>query len=343
MIQRELMTAMDQTDSPVNQRSSPHAKIALFRSLFRGRDDVYSRHFVNRKTGKSGYQIACANLWVRGVCEKPRIRCNACPNRRCLPVTDEVIRGHLSGQDGSGSDFAVAVYPMLQDETCFFLVAEFGKAPWREDAAALMETGRLLNVSLALEQSRTGQAGRIWMFFEQAIPASLARQFGSHLLTETMERRPAIGLDSYDGLFPNQDTLPHNSCGSPVPLPLEKQARACGNSVFLDDHLKPLADQWTFLGGIRKISRAEVEDRVRDAQRRDRIVGVRFPPAEEKGVAAWAVPPSRRHKAPPILGAPLPPTLELIVGNEISIARETVPAALHNRLLRLAAFQNPEY
>jgi superfamily II DNA or RNA helicase len=206
-----------------------------------------------------------------------------------------------------------------------------------------METGRLLNVSLALEQSRTGQAGRIWMFFEQAIPASLARQFGSHLLTETMERRPAIGLDSYDGLFPNQDTLPHNSCGSPVPLPLEKQARACGNSVFLDDHLKPLADQWTFLGGIRKISRAEVEDRVRDAQRRDRIVGVRFPPAEEKGVAAWAVPPSRRHKAPPILGAPLPPTLELIVGNEISIARETVPAALHNRLLRLAAFQNPEF
>ena len=73
----------------LDQTSSPEAKIALFRSLFRGRDDVYPRRFESRKTGKSGYAPACSNEWVRGICEKPRIKCAECPSRRFLPVTDD--------------------------------------------------------------------------------------------------------------------------------------------------------------------------------------------------------------------------------------------------------------
>src|ERR1051326_5498378 len=102
----------------INQSSSPHEKIALFRSLFRGREDVYPRRFENRKTGRGGYAPACANEWVRGVCEKPRIKCAECPNRRFLPVTDEVIRQHLSGKDNQGRNFVMGVYPMMLDETC---------------------------------------------------------------------------------------------------------------------------------------------------------------------------------------------------------------------------------
>ena len=93
---------MDLISEPVDQRSSLEAKIALFRSLFRGREDVYPRRFESRKTGRSGYAPACANEWVRGVCEKPRIKCAECPNRRFLPVTDDVIRWHLSGADAEG-------------------------------------------------------------------------------------------------------------------------------------------------------------------------------------------------------------------------------------------------
>ena len=74
----------------VDRHSAASAKIALFRSLFRGRDDVYPRRFESRKTGKSGYALACANEWVRGICEKPRIKCAVCPHRRFLPVTDDV-------------------------------------------------------------------------------------------------------------------------------------------------------------------------------------------------------------------------------------------------------------
>jgi len=187
------MTPISQS---VDRTSSSEAKIALFRSLFRGRDDVYPRRFESRKTGRSGYAPACANEWVRGICEKPRIKCAECPNRRFLPVTDDVIRRHLSGSDVTGQPFVAGVYPLLQDETCFFLAVDFDKTGWRDDALAFLETCRHLDMAAALERSRSGRGAHVWFFFEEAIPAALARRFGSHILTETMERRPDLGFDS---------------------------------------------------------------------------------------------------------------------------------------------------
>ncbi len=166
---------MSQNDSLVHRLSAPEAKVALFRSLFRGRDDVYPRRFESRKTGKSGYQPACGNEWVAGVCEKPRIKCAACLHQHFLPVTDQALRWHLSGHDDSGRDFVMGVYPLLRDETCFFLAARFDKSQWHEDAQAMLETCRRMNLTAALERSRSGCAGHIWLFFDQAIPATLAR------------------------------------------------------------------------------------------------------------------------------------------------------------------------
>jgi hypothetical protein len=104
-------------DSPVNSRSSPAAKIALFRSLFRGREDIYPRRFESRKTGKSGYQPACANEWARGLCDKRAVRCAECPNRRFLSVTDEVVRWHLSGRDGTGRGFVMGVWCWVRERS----------------------------------------------------------------------------------------------------------------------------------------------------------------------------------------------------------------------------------
>ena len=126
----------------VTNSSSPAEKIALFRSLFRGREDVYPRRFESRKTGKAGYAPACANEWVRGVCEKPKIKCAECSHRAFLPVTDEVVRWHLSGRDELGRDFVMGVYPMLLDETCLFLAVDFDKENWQADAGAFVETCR---------------------------------------------------------------------------------------------------------------------------------------------------------------------------------------------------------
>lgn len=326
----------------VNHHSPPAAKIALFRSLFRGRDDVYPRRFESRKTGKSGYSPACANEWVRDLCDKRSVKCAECPNRRFLPVTDDVIRWHLSGQDDGGNDFVMGIYPMLQDETCFFLAADFDKESWQEDVGAFLETCRQMNLPAALERSRSGNGGHIWMFFDQAIPAGLARKLGSHILTETMERRPDIGLDSYDRFFPNQDTLPKGGFGNLIALPLQKQPRERGNSVFLDEQFIAYPDQWEFLAAVRKISRSEAEQIVRDAEGRGRIVGVRLATADEDEDAPWTLPPSRSVKEPLIAGL-LPESMDLVVGNQIYIAKDTLLPGLRNRLLRLAAFQNPEF
>ena len=326
----------------VNHHSAPEAKIALFRSLFRGREDVYPRRFESRKTGKSGYAPACANEWARDLCDKRSVKCAECPNRRFLPVTDDVVRWHLSGRDDSGRDFVMGVYPMLQDETCFFLAADFDKESWQEDVSAFLETCRQTGLPVALERSRSGNGGHVWMFFAQAIPAALARKLGAHILTETMERRPDIGLDSYDRFFPNQDTLPKGGFGNLIALPLQKGPREHGNSVFLDEGLQPYEDQWVFLASIGKVTRIQAEETVRDAEGKGRIVGVRLSLPEDDEDAPWLAPPSRRRKEPPT-AEPLPESMELVLGDQIYIAKEDLSPGLRNRLLRLAAFQNPEF
>ena len=333
---------MDLISGPVDQTSLPQMKIALFRSLFRGRDDVYPRRFESRKTGRFGYAPACANEWVRGVCEKPRIKCAECPNRRFLPVTDDVIRWHLSGCDAEGQPFVAGVYPLLQDETCFFLAVDFDKAGWRDDAAAFLDACRHLSLPAALERSRSGRGAHVWFFFEEAIPAALARRLGAHVLTETMEGRPDIGLDSYDRLFPNQDTMPHGGFGNLIALPLQRAARKQDNTVFLDSALVPWTDQWAFLASVHKIGRSQVERIVDDAERRGRILGVRLPPQDDEETEPWASPPSRYRREGPIVGD-LPSTVELVLGNQIYIPKQGLHPGLRNRLLRLAAFQNPEF
>ena len=237
----------------------------------------------------------------------------------------------------------MGVYPMLLDESCFFLAADFDKASWQEDAAAFWETCRQMNLPVALERSRSGKGGHIWFFFNEAVPANLARKMGTCILTETMQRRPDIGLDSYDRFFPNQDTLPQGGFGNLIALPLQKGPRGSANSVFLDARLTPLPDQWEFLSSIRRIKRSEVEERVRLAEAKGQVIGVRLAPQDEEDeTTPWLAPPSRRRKEAPIAG-PLPKALDLTLGNQIYVAKEALPPALRNRLIRLAAFQNPEF
>jgi superfamily II DNA or RNA helicase len=162
-------------------------------------------------------------------------------------------------------------------------------------------------------------------------------------LTETMERRPHVGLDSYDRFFPNQDTLPQGGFGSLIALPLQRKPRQLGNSLFLDGNLSPYEDQWAFLSEVRRISRIEVEECVSNAEAKGRVIGVRLHPSEEEegDALAWFAPETRRRERS--IAGPLPKELELVLGSEIFVAKDLLPPALRNRLIRLAAFQNPEF
>ena len=319
----------------VTERSPAREKVALFRSLFRGRDDVYPKRWENTRTGKSGYAPACANEWKPQICGKPRIKCGSCTSQAFLPVTDETIVDHLRGHHTLG------VYPILADSTCHFLAADFDKETWRTDAEAFLVACRSKNVPAALERSRSGNGGHVWIFFAEAVPAALARRLGSHLLTEAMENNPDIGFKSYDRFFPSQDTLPDGGFGNLIALPLQGGPRESGNSLFIDDEFAPHGDQWAFLASIGRLSLAEATAIVDEAGRQGRVIGLRLP-IEEEDKEPWAAPPSRRRPPPAIMGA-LPERIDAVLGDQLYVPREGLPPGLVNRLVRLAAFQNPEF
>src|SRR5450755_3461737 len=193
---------------PVDKEERARQRIALFRSLFRGREDVYSRRWENAD-GRHGYMPVVVKDWKAINKSRPEDRKKVDQKtRRFLPLTDAVIEDHLLGKE------TIGVYALLPDETCWFLAADFDKTTWEYDSLAFLETCRELNVPAALERSRSGKGGHIWIFFERALPAITARKLGCVLLTRTMERRHQVGLDSYDRFFPNQDTMPKGGFGN---------------------------------------------------------------------------------------------------------------------------------
>ena len=319
----------------VTNHSDASEKITLFRSLFLGREDVFPKRWQNAQAGKAGYAPACGNEWKSGMCGKPKVKCGVCPNQDFLRVADEVVDRHLRGRQ------TIGVYPVLTDGTCWFLAADFDKQTWQRDAEAFLATCRSKQIPSALEKSRSGNGGHVWIFFAEPAPVALARRLGTHLLTETMKRNPDIGFESYDRLFPSQDTMPVDGFGNLIALPLQHGPRQNGNSVFLDESFQPYRDQWAFLSALSRLSLAKLMAVVEAADRQDQVIDLRRP-LDGENEEPWSGPPSRLKLVHEIT-TPLPKSLDVVLGNQIYIPRAGLPTSLINRLIRFAAFQNPAF
>jgi len=311
-------------------------RIELFRSLFRGRDDVYAIRWQSAD-GRFGYMPKADRDWKSYLRAKDEERRKVDRlTRKFRPLTDDVVRAHLVGEH------TIGIYPLLLDETCWLLAVDFDKKTWQKDATAFLAVCHELKVPAALERSRSGNGGHVWIFFERAIPATTARKLGCAILTRTMESRHQVGLDSYDRFFPNQDTMPKGGLGNLIALPLQKVPRANGNSVFVDAEFHPYPDQWGFLASLEKMSADAVDAVVLEAQRRGDLIGVRISIAEDEGQDPWTLLPSQKRVERPIPG-PFPTQVQIIRANLVYIEKNGLSSAMLNRLLRLAAFQNPEF
>jgi hypothetical protein len=198
-------------------------------------------------------------------------------------------------------------------------------------------------VPASLERSRSGNGGHVWIFFTRAVQAALARKLASAILTRTMERRYALGLDSYDRLFPSQDTMPKGGFGNLVVLPLQHGPREKGNSVFVDDQLRPFEDQWAFLSSIERLPPGDVQALLRKVYPTGDVINIRHAaPDYDTGNDPWILPPSGRVTGRTIT-EPLPPNISIELGNLIYVEKKDLPNVFLDRLMRLAAFQNPEF
>jgi hypothetical protein len=300
-------------------------------SLFRGQNDVYAKRWENSQKGTSGYSPACANEWKPGVCQKPKIKCSDCTYKNYLVPDERVVNDHLR----SYNNFVAGIYPLLPDDTCYFLAIDFDDEGWQKDIVTLREVCSEFNIPIAVERSRSGSGAHAWFFFEYPIAASLARKFGSAMLTYAMSRRHEITFKSYDRFFPNQDTLPKGGFGNLIALPLQKVARENNNSVFIDELFRPYHDQWSFLASIQRLTEKDIEMLISKLCQGNEL-GI-LKNDEEESPKPWEPNKIKLQKSD------FPENIEVVKANMLFIPKTGISQRALNHLKRLAAFKNPEF
>ena len=311
-------------------------RVALFMSLFKGREDVFARRWFSKSTGKAGYQPVCVNEWRRGVCDKKTYKCAECPNRDFAPLTSQDVYRHLEGKDENCCD-VVGLYAIMPDNNCSFLCTDFDdkscKHGYKDDVLAFVGVCRDWQIPYAIERSRSGNGAHVWIFFEEPLPAFKARRLGNAILTEAMNRDGRMSLNSYDRFFPNQDRMPEGGFGNLVALPLQGQARKNLNSVFVDDDFLAYKDQWTFLYNIKKLREDDV-DKLLNLHVNEEF-GALSTSSESK---PWVTPTPQD-----VTKADFYSTMEIVKADKIYIPLKSISAKVLNHLKRIAAFKNPEF
>ncbi|MBV9871938.1 MAG: DEAD/DEAH box helicase family protein [Frankiaceae bacterium] len=286
-------------------------KLALYRTLFAGRDDVHALRWENARTGKAGWLPAVQGGWRK---HGPR---------NYLPLTDEVVASHLTG------DIHAGLYPLTSGDVCRLVVADFDGQAALLDALAYLKAARAIDVSASLEVSRSGTGAHVWIFFSGNVPASTARRIGAGLLREAMALRGELDLASYDRLFPSQDFLPSSgSIGNLIALPLQGECRKRGTTVFIElATLEPVEDQWAYLSTLDRVTPRRAET-LATAMR-----PLRTGPGAQQ---LWRAGSTRTDP-------PAPAVIRARLGASVAIERVGLPPALIASIKHAASLHDAEF
>lgn len=285
---------------------SKQEKIALFKSLFVAREDVYPLYWVSQDGLKKGYS--------------PKTRTYR--GKDYIPLTDNVIQSHLEGK------LRLGTYAVINQTMAKFLVFDLDKSTFVEDARAVKRICNELNLSPLFEISKSGKGIHIWFFFETLVGASNARKLGDILITKAMDKTSGIDMNSYDRMFPNQDFVAPDALGNLIALPLHYKSRAENKTVFIDiDTMQPFVDQWGLLRKVKKISQ-NVLSKILQRHLSSKSSGI-------DSLMPWEI----KHTKP----LAFPKSIKITLYDAFYIEKTDLSKELLNFLKRLASFTNPEF
>ncbi len=229
----------------------------------------------------------------------------------------------------------VGIYPLNTDETCHFLAIDFDKQVWQQDISVIRNTCARFDIPIAVERSQSGNGCHAWFFFKHRIRATVARKFGTALLTHAMAQRHEISFSSYDRLFPNQDTMPRGGYGNLIALPFQKSARSRDNSVFIDENFTPWPDQWAFLSRITPLDETELNGWVSKLIRGQDLGELKGEPEEH------ATPWKKTQQT--LTAKDFPQTVEIVRSAMLYMSKKGVSQRALDAIKRCAAFKNPKF
>lgn len=316
----------------VSKNSSMEEKIKLYKSLFKGREDVFAYRFEGKHGKRPGYVPSCNNEKNVAVCDKKNIRCNQCKNRSLKPLTDQEIRKHLSGT------ITIGMYPLLKGDLCSIFAIDFDDESWKQDVKVVYESFKKFDLNPSIEVSRSGQEAYLWIFFEEPILASKARRLGDLLMKYTIQHNFGTSLNSYDRFFPNQDKMPAGNFGNLIALPLQRIPAKEGYSLFVDENFNYYQDQWIYLSSVKKNILSKVIEAIKVLESE----------LSENGEALLFKENIEVYSANNNIKKAVTPTdytgkMKLILSTGVIINTAELPRELLNEIKKLAAFSNPEY